>query len=328
VQRVSLSSFLPTPSDRTGTTYFAEGAFENGNFNSEKALIIERWKVDYDYASTLDLKIIAGRDFNTKFGMDSSSILINESAAAMLGVTPEKALGMRLTSDFHRSDKENMEYHTIVGVVKNFHFETLRNNIDGLTLMIGDNPNKMIVKISGGDFKNATKNIEETWKKIAPGQPFSYYFMDESFNETYKAELQLGSIFITFTILSIFIACLGLFGLAAFNADKKMKEIGIKKVLGASIYQITYQLSIDFLKLVGIAILFSLPLSWYVMDKWLEDFTYHVHISWWVLVVAAFLAIAISILTVSYQSIKAAIMNPVNSLRSRWMARAAWRWPT
>lgn len=316
VQSVSLSSFLPTPSDRTGTTYFAESAFENGDFRSEKAVIIERWKIDQDYVSTLDLKIVAGRDFSSEFRADSSSILINESAAAMLGVTPEKALGMRLTSDFHRSDKENMEYHTIIGVIKNFHFESLRNSIDGLTMMIGNNPNKMIVKLSGGDFKSAIINIEETWRKVAPEQPFSYYFMDESFNDTYKAELQLGSIFITFTMLSIFIACLGLFGLSAFNAEKKTKEIGIKKVLGASIVHISYQLSFNFLKLVGIAILISLPLSWYVMDKWLEDFTYRVQISGWVLVAAACVAIAISILTVSYQSIKAAIMNPVNSLRS------------
>ena len=140
--------------------------------------------------------------------------------------------------------------------------------------------------------------------------------MDESFNDTYKAELRLGSIFITFTVLSIFIACLGLFGLAAFNAEKRSKEIGIKKVLGASVNQITYQLSIDFLKLVGIAIIVSLPLAWYAMNKWLEEFTYRIEISWWVFAIAAFLTVAISILTVSYQSIKAAILNPVNSLRS------------
>jgi hypothetical protein len=186
----------------------------------------------------------------------------------------------------------------------------------GLSFILGGNPNKMIVKLNAGDFENTIKSIENIWNKIAPGQPFGYYFMTESFNETYRSELRLGSIFMTFTVLSIFIACLGLFGLAAFNAEKRTKEIGIKKVLGASIRQITYQLSIDFLKLVGIAIVVSLPLSWYVMDKWLEDFSYRIEISWWILVVAAFLAISISILTVSYQSIKAAIMNPVNSLRS------------
>lgn len=316
VESVSLSSFLPTPSARNGITFFVEGAFVDGTMKSEKAVIIGKWRIDHDYVSTLELEIIAGRDFDRQFTTDSSGLILNESAVTMLGVQPEKAIGMRLTSDFHRQDKENMEYSTVIGVVKNFHFESLRNNIDALSLSLGGNSNKMIVKLNAGDFSNAIDNIEETWSKIAPGQPFNYYFMDESFNDTYKAELRLGSIFITFTLLSIFIACLGLFGLAAFNAEKRSKEIGIKKVLGASVNQITYQLSIDFLKLVGIAIIVSLPLAWYAMNKWLEEFTYRIEISWWVFAIAAFLTVAISILTVSYQSIKAAILNPVNSLRS------------
>lgn len=316
VERVSLSSFLPTPSARSAITYYMEGDLKDGIKNIENALIIQRWGVDHDYIPTLDLEMIAGRNFDKEFGMDSSGVILNESAVAMLGVKPDKAIGLRITTDFHRPDKENMEYLTIIGVVKNFHFESLRNGIDGLSFYLSTNANKMMVKLNAGDFSNTMEKIEATWHKLAPGQPFSYYFMDESFNDTYQAELRLGRIFVTFTLLSIFIACLGLFGLAAFNAEKRTKEIGIKKVFGASIRQITYQLSIDFLKLVAIAIFVSLPLSWYAMNKWLEDFSYRIEIQWWVFAIAAFLAVAISILTVSYQSIKAAIVNPVNSLRS------------
>jgi putative ABC transport system permease protein len=140
--------------------------------------------------------------------------------------------------------------------------------------------------------------------------------MDESFNTTFEAEQRLSKIFMVFTILSILIACLGLFGLAAFNAQKRTKEIGVRKVLGASVGQITYKLTVDFLKLVGVAILVSIPLGWYVMNKWLEDFSYRIEIGWWVFVLAAFLAVAIAIITVSYQSIKAAIVNPVKSLHT------------
>ena len=167
-----------------------------------------------------------------------------------------------------------------------------------------------------GNFANAIERIESIWNKVAPGQPFDYYFMEDSFNNTYKSEQRLGRIFIIFTILSILIACLGLFGLAAFNAEKRTKEIGVRKVMGASVGQITFRLSSDFLKLVGVAILISLPVGWFAMNKWLEDFSYRIEIGWWVFVLAAFLAVAIAIITVSYQSIKAAIVNPVKSLRT------------
>lgn len=311
VERVSLSSFLPTPSARNGVTYFMEGSFEAAD-----AVIIGNWRIDYDYVSTLDLEIIAGRDFDQKFATDSSGLILNESALQMFGLQPEEAIGIRLTKDFHRQDKENMEYSTIIGVVKNFHFESLRNSIDGLSLSLGSDSKKMIVKLNPGDFSISISSIQATWNKVAPNQPFNYYFMDDSFNDTYKAELQLGNTFVTFSVLSIVIACLGLFGLAAFNAQKRIKEIGIRKVFGASVSQIAYKLSIDFLKLVGIAIFISLPLGWYFMSKWLEDFSYRVDMPVWIFALAAFLAIAVSILTVGYQSMRAALNSPIEALRS------------
>jgi putative ABC transport system permease protein len=316
VESVSISSYLPTPSKRNSITYFAEGAFVDGVVKSEKAIIIAKWDVDYDYVSTLKLEMAAGRDFDPAHATDSSGLVLYESAVTLLGVTPEEAIGMRVTSDIHREDKQNMEYKTIIGVVKNFHFESLRNSIDALSMSLGGKSSKMIVSLNAGNLSNTIADIEETWQTLAPGQPFNYYFMDQSFNDTYQSEIRLGRIFITFTVLSIFIACLGLFGLAAFNAERRAKEIGIKKVLGASVSQITYRLSIDFLKLVVVAIFISIPLGWYAMNLWLEEFTYRIEISWWTFILAALAAIVISILTVSYQSIKTAILNPVKSLRS------------
>jgi len=316
VQNVSMSNYLPTPSMRGGTTYFLEGAIGKEAFKSVDAIIIEKWRVDYDYVPTLDLKVIAGRNFGRKYGGDSTSLLLNESAVKMLGVTPEEALGMRMTSDFRRSDKENMQYLTVIGVVKNFHFESMRNGIDALSLMLGKKANKMMVRLKAGDFAPAIAAIENKWNDVAPGQPFNYYFMDDSFNDIYKAELQLGRVFITFTILSLCIACLGLFGLAAFSAEKRSKEIGIRKVMGASVRHITYRLSFDFLKLVAIAILIASPFSWFVMNRWLEEFSYRINITALTLALAASIAALISVTTVSYQSIKAALANPVKSLRS------------
>ncbi len=316
VEHASLSSYLPTPSARSGTTYFLEGAFGTDGIKPQKAIIIENWLVDYEYVPALDLKIVAGRNFDPQFGADSSALLLNESAVRMLGITPEAALGLRLTSDFHRADKANMQYMTVIGVVKNFHFESMRNGIDALSLVLGKKANKMIIKLNAGDFSNAITRIEQLWKKVAPGQPFNYYFMDESFNDTYKAELRLGRIFITFTLLSLFIACLGLFGVATFSAERRAREISIRKAMGASVSHIVYKLSADFMKLVAIAIALSLPLSWLAMDRWLSRFSYRVDVGVWTLTLAALICAGIFLATVSYQSIRAALANPVKSLRA------------
>ncbi len=309
VLNATLSSFFPTPSSRSDSTF----APVEGATDQENAVSMQRWGVDYDYVSTMGFKIIAGRNFDREFKNDSTNIIVNESAVAVMGVTPDEALGLRYTPDF---GSENPRYFTIIGVVKDFHFSPFRDEIESLSLHITDDSNSLAVKLEEGNFANAIESIESIWNKVAPGQPFDYYFMEDSFNNTYKSEQRLGRIFIIFTFLSILIACLGLFGLAAFNAEKRTKEIGVRKVMGASVSQITYRLSSDFLKLVGVAILISLPVGWFAMNKWLEDFSYRIEIGWWVFVLAAFLAVAIAIITVSYQSIKAAIVNPVKSLRT------------
>ncbi|WP_299159033.1 FtsX-like permease family protein [uncultured Eudoraea sp.] len=309
VINATLSSFFPTPSSRSDSVF----APLEGATDQENAVSMQRWGVDYDYISTMDFKIIAGRDFDKKFKNDSTSIIVNESAVAVMGVTPEKALGLSYTPDM---ESENPKYYKIIGVVKDFHFSPFRDEIESLSMHLGDFAYSLAIKLEKGSFTNAIKSIEGIWNKVAPGQPFDYYFMEDSFNNTYKSEQRLGHIFIIFTILSILIACLGLFGLAAFNAQKRTKEIGIRKVMGASVSQITYRLSSDFLKLVLVAILISLPIGWFAMNKWLEDFSYRIEIGWWVFALATLLAVAIAILTVSYQSIKAAIANPVKSLRT------------
>lgn len=312
VKHVSLSSYLPTPSERSGTTFFAEGHV----MQADKAIIIGNWEVDHDYLNTLDIQLVAGRGFDKNLVTDSSAIILNEAAALMLARTPNEVVGMRITDDFRFGDEEKMKFRTVIGVVKDFHFETLRNNIDAMSLHLGTGADRMMIKLNTEEYANTIANIENIWQRVAPDQPLDFYFMDDSFNETYKAEERLGSIFITFTALSIFIACLGLFGLAAFNAEKRAKEIGIRKVLGASVAQITMKLSRDFLSLVVVSIVISLPIAWYAMNKWLEDFSYRIEIPIWILALAAILAVVISIITMSFQSIKAALSNPVNSLRS------------
>jgi putative ABC transport system permease protein len=309
VINATLSSFFPTPSSRSDSVF----APLEGATDQENAVSMQRWGVDYDYISTMDFQIIAGRDFDRNFKSDSTSIIVNESAVAVMGVKPEEALGLSYTPDM---GSENPTYFKIIGVVKDFHFSPFRDEIESLSMHLGDFAYSLAIKLEKGSFTNAIKSIEGIWNKVAPGQPFAYYFMEDSFNNTYKSEQRLGRIFIIFTILSILIACLGLFGLAAFNAEKRTKEIGIRKVMGASVSQITYRLSSDFLRLVLVAILISLPIGWFAMNKWLEDFSYRIEIGWWVFALATLLAVAIAILTVSYQSIKAAIANPVKSLRT------------
>ncbi len=306
VQNATLSSYLPTPSSRSNTTFLRAE-----NRDQEKAISMQEWRADYDYVPTMGLEIIAGRNFDPRFATDSTGILLNETAVSILESTPEEILGKQLVYNIGEE-----RTYTVIGVIKNFNFESLRNEINALSIMPGNSGSRLNIKLNSGNLEQTLAQIKGVWNEMAPGQPFSYYFLDDSFNDSYEAEQRLGQIFMSFTILSILIACLGLFGLAAFNAQKRVKEIGVRKVLGASVRQITYRLSVDFLKLVGIAILVALPLGWFAMDRWLEDFAFRINIPWWALLSAALLAITIAIATVSWQSIKAAMANPVKSLRA------------
>lgn len=308
VSNATISGYLPTPSFRSDSSFFLEGKMEQ-----ESAINMQGWRVDFDYINSLGLTILAGRDFDSNIATDSTAIIINESALRVMQLTPEEALGKRV---FNGIGEDTTTHYKIIGVVKDFHFESMRNEIRPLSLLIDSSLSLLIVKLQHGDFENTIAQIENLWNQRSPGLSFDYRFMDESFNEVYQNEQRLGSIFVIFTVLSILIACLGLFGLAAFNAQKRIKEIGVRKVMGASVSQITYRLSYDFLKLVLVSILVALPLGWLVMNRWLQDFTYRINVSLGVLLVSALIAIIIALITISYQSIKAAIANPVKSLRT------------
>lgn len=308
VESGTVTYYLPTPSSRSDSPLFPEGQLVQ-----EKAVSMQNWQVDQDYAETLGLKILKGRFLSREFPSDSMAIVLNEEAVRMLGY--DDPIGKRV-STFSDLQNKTQRAFTIVGVVKNFHYESLRKNIGALSLTLGRGTGMFVFRLQTNDVMNSVSKAEAIWKRMAPGQPFEYRFMNEDFDSTYRAEQRVGRIFITFALLSILIGCLGLFGLAAFTAERRTKEIGVRKVLGASVSNITTMLSKDFLKLVLISIVVATPIAWYGMDRWLDDFAYKVNIQWWIFVLAGALAIAIALLTVSFQAIKAAMMNPVKSLRS------------
>jgi putative ABC transport system permease protein len=204
----------------------------------------------------------------------------------------------------------------IIGIVKDFNFSSFRQQVTPLALLFSENTGNTAIRISSANIPHLVTQIENLYKTMAPGEPFDYTFMNEDFNRIYRTEQRMGVIAISFSTLAIIIACLGLFGLAAYAAEQRTKEIGIRKVLGATVSNITAMLSKDFLKLVIVAAVIAFPLAWWVMHNWLQDFAYRTGMSWWVFIMAGAVAALIAIVTVSFQTIKAAIMNPVKSLRN------------
>jgi putative ABC transport system permease protein len=276
-----------------------------------------RWKsrtefADFDYVKTLGLKIIAGRDFSSQYPSDTTqAALINRTAAARLGWTPKEAIGKWLKNTLRDSTNR-----TIIGVVEDFNFLSLKEGIEPLVISPANDRRATLIRLKPGNLTATVDMIQQLYAKTRPAYPFEYHFLDQKFDQLYQADLRQQTIMRVFAGLAIFIACLGLFGLASFSAQQRTKEIGVRKVLGASVGSIVNLLSGDFLKPVGIAILISSPIAWYVMHEWLQNFAYRIDLSWWVFALVGLLAVAIALLTVSFQSIKAALMNPVKSLRS------------
>ncbi|MGL6269518.1 MAG: ABC transporter permease, partial [Chitinophagaceae bacterium] len=213
-------------------------------------------------------------------------------------------------------DVNNPVVLKIIGVAKNFHFESLRQGVGPLCFKLEQSIGSGIFKVKTTDIKGLVAGVESTWKKMAPGMPFSYRFLDDAFDSMYRAEQRMGKLAMAFAILAIIVASMGLFGLATYASEQRVKEIGIRKVLGASVANITEMLSRDFLKLILIASLIAFPIAWFAMHKWLQNFAFRIDIQWWVFVVAALLAILIALITISFQAIKAAVANPVKSLRT------------
>jgi putative ABC transport system permease protein len=272
--------------------------------------------VDVSYLRTLKVDPVAGRLFSEEFPADTGyRVILNETAIKEIGFKDAKtAVGNKVFFDY-RGTNYGFE---IVGVLKDFHFEDLHLPIApyGYNLSSGTQFNYLMVHAKPGDTKTLLSNIEAGWHKLNPNEPFEYSFLDDDFQKNYLAETRLSAIVGYFTLIAILISCLGLFALATFSAEQRIKEIGVRKVLGASVAGIVTLLSKDFLKLVAIAIVIATPIAWYVMDKWLQDFAYRTSLSWWVFLLAGVIAVVIAFITISFQAIKAAIANPVKSLRT------------
>lgn len=273
------------------------------------------YPVDQHYLPVMGMKLIAGRNFDASISSDTmNSVIVNEALVRNdLGMEPAQAIGTQL-----KVGKQAKDTRTIIGVIQNFNFEPLTRLVRSqLFDMPSDlQPDKFFVRIKSGDPAAALATLQSAWKGITADFPFKYSFLDEDLDRFYKKEQKWTSIVGWAGGISIFLACLGLFGLAALAAVNRTKEIGIRKVLGASVYNITTLLSRDFLKLIIIALLVASPVAWYFMHKWLQDYAYRIDIGWWIFAVTGFVALGIAVATISYQAIKAAVMNPVKSLRT------------
>jgi len=270
------------------------------------------YRVDEQYIPTFEMQMAEGRNFSPVYKTDSAAMIINETAAKAF-VWGNNAIGKRITRQ--NSEKGNNYVYTVIGVVKDFHFKSLHVPITPL-LMVLQPESGFIIKIKTTDVAGVLGSIKQKWAGFNTDEPFTYSFMDDLYNKTYTAEQKTGTILNIFSVLTILVACLGLFGLATYTAEQRTKEIGIRKVLGASVTQVSAMLSKEFLRLVLIACIIAFPLSWWAMRKWLQDFAYKTNISWYIFLIAGLAALSIALITVSFQAIKAAVANPVKSLKA------------
>lgn len=284
----------------------------HGDSTVPSSAILKSVGIDYDFIPTYKIGIAAGRNFSREYSTDTTSFIVNISAARVMGFTnPGEVVGKQI----QYGDRKGQ----VVGVVNDFHFESVHQNILPIIFFMPREAvsyNHLSVKISGSNLKEGLAHIEQVWTKFVPQRPYEYTFLDERFGLLYEREQKQSQLFTIFSLLAIFIGCLGLFGLASFTALQRTKEIGVRKVLGASVPSIVGLLSKEFLKLVLIANLIAWPVAWYAMSQWLEDFAYKINITPLTFILSAILALLIALLTVSYQSVKAALANPVKSLRT------------
>lgn len=298
----------------THTPSFVPGKY--GLAYNSREMTVTGEGIDKDFIQTLGLEMASGSGFtsidetNIRSGAEGilNPLILNESAVGLLGWKAMDAVGKEV--------KFEGQSHIVKGVIKNFHFASMKETIGPMVLFLTGYNRTMLVKLSGGQLPQTLKFLEGKWNTLAAHRPFQYKFLDEEFDKLYVSETRTGRIFFAFALLAIGLACLGLFGLATFAAQQRTKEIGIRKVLGASLPGIVKLLSIGFLKLVLLALVIAIPLAWYFMHQWLGDFAYRISIGWWVFAVAGVLAMLIAFITISFQAIKAGIVNPVKSLRN------------
>ncbi len=306
VLHVSSSDYLPAGASHNNNFFL----YSNGNENQWVKTL--RYEVDEQYLPTLGIRTLGGRNFSKEFPGDSSAILVNEAAAKAFGFENNTS-GQTLTT--HLKNGDNKKTYQVIGVLQDFHFRSLHERISPLVMVLGNNYGSAILKIKMQDSPALLASLKARWTALTD-EPFAYSFLDERVRDSYQSEQRFGLLLLFFTALTIFVACLGLFGLAIFIAEQRTKEIGVRKVLGASVVGIVGLLSKDFLKLVLIALLLAAPVAYFFMEKWLSDFAYRIDIQWWVFALAGLLAAGIAFLTVGFQSVKAALANPVESLRS------------
>jgi len=311
VESVSGSLFLP------GDTFLSDPFQLVGSKEShtERASV-----VDARFAGLLGLQLKEGRFFSDDFSMDSLSLVLNERAVEVLQL--QHPLGARmnvLQAGLNGPPGSPLKVFTVVGVLKDFHFLSLRQKISPLIFRnqrYGDPSPLIAIRIKGSAMGGAISSIEKTWRGMVPDWPFRYTFLDQHLADQYRAEQTAQKIFTSFSILTIFIACIGLLGLAAYTTRQRTREIGIRKVLGASVQDILVLLSRNFLRLIIVSALIAFPLAWLAMHAWLEEYAYRVDLSWWVFPTGGIIALGIGVITISYQAIRAGMANPVNSLRA------------
>ncbi|HLZ89194.1 MAG TPA: ABC transporter permease [Puia sp.] len=309
VRAVTGGSSYPGLANINGMLFYGEGK------TVQDVIDISLATPEEDFLKTLGLTLLQGREFTKASTADSNSIILNETALRQLNYEPKTAIGRKISYDL-QGQHGTLQ---IVGVIKDFNFESLYRPIKafGLAYVFGGaRRSYLIASLSAGNYAPVLRDVAAAWKRINPGSPFTYSFLDKDFQANYEKDQQASRIVGYFTIVTILIACLGLFGLSVFSAEQRAREIGIRKVLGASVTDITLLLSRDFLGLVCIAILISSPLAWYGMNRWLQGFAYRIPIGWWLFPVAGLIAVGIAWLTVSFQAIKTALTNPVKALRS------------
>ncbi|HEV3252306.1 MAG TPA: FtsX-like permease family protein, partial [Puia sp.] len=268
------------------------------------------FRVDENYIPTMGMQIAKGRNFSLEYKSDSLGIILNETAANLLGFKDIHSVQL-----FRPDNNKAVAFH-VIGIVKDFNYSTMHEKVGPLVMQLGENRKSISLRINSRNIPSLISEVESKWRVMAPGLPFRYTFMDNDFNNMYHTEQRTGILFVSFAVFAILIACLGLFGLVSYAAEQRTKEIGIRKVLGARVGGIVAMLSKDFTKLVLIASIIGFPIAWWAMNKWLQSFAYRISISWWVFMIAGLTTILIALITVSFQAIKAAIVNPVTSLRS------------
>jgi len=316
IENGTISGYVPVVNDwswRSNNNCWREGSQPT----TENIVGFQQWRVDHDYIKTLRLKVNKGRGFSEEFPSDSATIILNQTAVKRLGLGDDP-IGMRINSfgEDERPTPDNVKTWTIIGVVDDFHFSTMKESISPLGMVLGSSDGSVCFRFNPENTTEVIQAIEKVWHQLAAGQPFQYSFLDEDFEYMYQTEQKLGNIFGIFSCLAIVIACLGLFALTAFTAEQRTKEIGIRKVLGASVRSVVVMLSKDFSRLVLIAFILSVPLAWFAVNWWLEAYSYKVEINAFVYLLAGSLAFAIAILTMGYHAFRAAASDPVRSLKS------------